>query len=102
MGATSAVTDQIPRAVLRLAGPKTLMSSAWLPGIMGPETAPCSTRKTISDGRLHATPQNREAMVNSTTEITKVRTTPKRCMSQPVSGTETPFATAKEVMTHVP
>ncbi len=41
-------------------------------------------------------------MVNSATDRTKVRTTPKRCISQPVRGTETPFATAKEVITQVP
>jgi len=69
---------------------------------MGPDTAPCSTRKAIRDGRLHASPQSREAIVKSATDTTKVRTTPKRCMSQPVSGTDTPLATANEVMTHVP
>ncbi len=69
---------------------------------MGPETAPCSTRNAISEGRLQARPQSNEAMVKSTTEKTKVRTTPKRCMSHPVKGTDTPFATAKEVITQVP
>ena len=78
------------------------MRSAWLPGIIGPETAPCSTRKTINDGRLQASPHRSEAIVNSATDRTKVRTTPKRCISQPVNGTETPFATAKEVITQVP
>ena len=47
-------------------------------------------------------PQSRDATVNSMTDSTNVRTTPKRCISQPVSGTDTPFATANEVMTHVP
>jgi hypothetical protein len=56
----------------------------------------------MSEGRLQASPQSKEAMVNSTTETTKVRTTPKRCMSHPVRGTDTPFATAKEVITQVP
>ena len=78
------------------------MSSAWLPGIIGPETAPCSTRNAISEGRLQASPHNREAIVKSTTDTTKVRTTPKRCMSHPVRGTDTPFATANEVITQVP
>ncbi len=78
------------------------MSSAWLPGIIGPDTAPCRTRKAIRDGRLQASPQSSDATVNKATDTTKVRTTPKRCMSQPVSGTDTPLATAKEVMTHVP
>ena len=47
-------------------------------------------------------PHRNEASVNSRIESTKVRTTPKRCISQPVSGTETPLATANEVMTQVP
>ncbi len=76
MGATSVVNDHTVSAVLRFAGPNTLMSSAWLPGIIGPDTAPCSTRKTISEGRLHARPQRSEAAVNRATDTTKVRTTP--------------------------
>jgi hypothetical protein len=39
--------------------------------------------------------------VNSATEAVKVVTTPKRRMSQPVSGTVTPLAMAKAVMTQV-
>jgi hypothetical protein len=69
---------------------------------MGPETAPCSTRNIIKDGRLQATPHSSEASVNSVTEATNVRTTPKRCISHPVRGTDTPFATANEVITQVP
>src|SRR5580700_3523487 len=99
MGASNVVSDQMASAVLRLAEPNTLMSSAWLPGIIGPDTAPCSTRNAIREGRLQANPQSREATVNRATDITKVRTTPKRCMSQPVSGTDTPLATANEVIT---
>ena len=53
-----------------------MISSACEPGIIGPDTAPCRTRKTISDGRFQAMPQRNEAMVNSTTEPTKVFTTP--------------------------
>src|ERR1700692_1460303 len=102
MGAISVVIDQMASAVWRVAGPNTLISSAWLPGIMGPDTAPCRTRKAIKEGRLQANPQSKEAIVNRATDMTKVRTTPKRCMSQPVSGTDTPLATANEVITHVP
>jgi hypothetical protein len=79
-----------------------LMSSAWLPGIMGPDTAPCNTRNAIKEGKLQAAPHRNDAMVKRVTESTNVRTTPKRCMSQPVKGTETPLATANEVMTQVP
>src|ERR1700692_4904777 len=102
MGATNVVMDQMASAVWRFAGPNTSINSAWLPGIMGPDTAPCSTRNAIKDGRLQANPQSKEAIVNSATEMTKVRTTPKRCMSHPVSGTDTQFATANDVITHVP
>ena len=69
---------------------------------MGPDTAPCSTRNAIRDGRLQASPQRSEATVKSATDATNVRTTPKRCMSHPVSGTDTPFATANDVITQVP
>src|SRR3984885_15498744 len=102
MGAINVVSDHRARAEWRLAGPNTLIRSAWLPGIMGPDTAPCSTRNAIKDGRLQANPQSKEAIVNSAIEMTKVRTTPRRCMSHPVSGTVTPLATANEVITHVP
>src|ERR1700722_1040771 len=102
MGAVSVVIDQMARAVWRLAGPNTLISSAWLPGIIGPDTAPCSTRNAISDGRLQASPHRSDAIVNNATDTTNVRTTPKRCMSQPVKGTDTPLATANEVITQVP
>src|ERR1700686_936601 len=102
MGATSVVIDQMASAVWRLAGPNTSINSAWLPGIMGPDTAPCSTRNAIKDGRLQANPQSREGMVNRATDMKKVPTAPKRCMSHPVSGTDTPFATANEVITQVP
>ena len=102
MGPMSVVIDQTPNAVERRCGGKIAMRRPWLPGIIGPETAPCSTRKNTSDSRLQARPQSSEAMVNSTTEATKVRTTPKRPISQPVSGTVTPFATANEVTTQLP
>src|SRR5215469_16078869 len=94
IGATRVVIDQIPRAVARLSGGKMEMSSACEPGIIGPETAPWITRKTISDDMLQARPQRKDAAVNNATDTTNVRTTPKRAISHPVSGTPTPFATA--------
>src|SRR5215472_2270177 len=77
IGATSVVIDQIASASPRLVGLKIEISSACEPGIIGPETAPCTTRKISSEGRFHATPQRNEARVNSTTETAKVVTTPK-------------------------
>src|SRR6201989_575154 len=46
--------------------------------------------------------QRNKATVKATTETVKVRTTPNRPISQPVSGTVTPLAQAKLVMTQVP
>ena len=66
----------MPSAVPRLSGGKIEISSAWQPGIIGPDTPPCSTRKKISDGRLQAMPHRNEATVKASTETTKVRTTP--------------------------
>ena len=102
IGATSVVIDQIASAVPFLCGGKIDISSACEPGIIGPDTAPCSTRNMISEPRLQAMPHRNEAMVNASTDSTNTRTTPKRCISQPVSGTEMPLATANEVITQVP
>src|SRR4051812_6069945 len=49
-----------------------------------------------------ARPHSQEAMTNSSTLPTNSLTCPKRCDSQPVSGTEMALATAKLVMTQVP
>src|SRR3954469_23863434 len=49
-----------------------------------------------------ARPQSHDATTNSSTLATNRRTWPKRCDSQPVSGTAMALATAKLVMTHVP
>src|SRR3569833_1884626 len=102
MGATSVVIDQMTSAVARLSDGKIEISSACEPGTIGPDTAPCRTRNRMREFRLQAMPQRNEATVKAATAATKVRTTPKRPMNQPVSGTAMPFATANEVMTHVP
>ena len=102
IGATSVVIDQIASAAPLRCGGKIDSSSACDPGTIGPDTTPCNMRKTTSEDRLQAMPQRNEASVNISTDATNTRTTPKRCISQPVSGTEMPFATANEVMTQVP
>ena len=51
---------------------------------------------------LGASPHSQDAITNSSTLITNRRTWPKRCDSQPVSGSEMALATAKLVMTQVP
>src|ERR1044071_2945349 len=102
IGATSVVIDQIASAAPLRCGGKIVSSSDCAPGTIGPETSPCRIRKTTSEARLHDAPHRNDATVNISTEATNTLTTPKRCMSQPVSGTEIPFATANEVMTQVP
>ena len=62
-------------------------------GSSGPATAPCSTRNTISMPRVGASPHRNEASTNSTIDAMNRRTWPKRCVSQPVSGTEIALAT---------
>ena len=47
-------------------------------------------------------PHSHDAITNKAVEVTKVFTSPKRLASQPVKGTEIAFATANEVITHVP
>ena len=76
IGATKVVMDHRPSAVERLSDGKIEISSACEPGIMGPETPPCSTRKKISDGRLQAIPQRNDAIVKASTDSTKIFTTP--------------------------
>src|SRR6516225_8546387 len=49
-----------------------------------------------------ARPHSVEAMTNRMTLSVNSRTAPKRCVSQPVSGTEMALATPKLVMTQVP
>src|SRR3954452_16000934 len=98
IGAIKVVADQMANASPFFCGGKIDKSKACDPGTMGPETRSCSTRKMTSDDRLQATPQRKEAMLKNRTDATKTFTTPKRCISQPVSGTEIPFATANEVI----
>src|SRR5438270_128356 len=59
-------------------------------------------RKNTSIGMETASPQRSDAMTKSAVVARNRRTWPKRSVSQPVSGTEIAFATANEVMIHVP
>src|SRR5690606_23932452 len=49
-----------------------------------------------------AKPHSQELSTKSSTDITNSPTWPKRCVSQPVSGTVMALATANEVITQVP
>src|SRR5258706_8032480 len=51
---------------------------------------------------LGASPHNHDVNTNSRMLVVKSRTWPKRCDSQPVSGTAIALATPKLVMTQVP
>ncbi len=77
-------------------------SSVCDSGIMGPATKPWSTRNAISSSMDGARPHRMDAITNRITLIVNSFTAPKRCVSQPVSGTEIALATPKLVMTHVP
>src|SRR3954470_25059953 len=59
-------------------------------------------RKKISIGIDMASPQRNDEATKSAIVARKSRTCPKRCVSQPVSGTEMAFDTANEVITQVP
>ena len=61
---------------------------------MGPEPAPCSRRKTTSIGMEVAMPHSIEKVTNSSSAVTKVRTSPKRLAIQPVSGCMMALASA--------
>ena len=69
---------------------------------MGPATKPCSARMAISVDILGARPHSQDAMTNSSTLAVNKRTWPKRCDSQPVSGSAIALATPKLVTTQVP
>ena len=79
-----------------------LSSSVCDSGIIGPATAPCSTRNASSIGMLVEMPQPHDAIEKSSIESTKSFTSPTRRASQPVSGTAIALLTAKDVITHVP
>src|SRR6185312_9590890 len=59
-------------------------------------------RNRIRNPSEGARPHRNDVTTNSSTAVVNNRTCPKRCVSQPVSGSEIALATAKEVMTHVP
>src|SRR6185312_17279004 len=58
-------------------------------------------RKTISSGRVGASPQRNDAAVNPTTENNNRRLRPKKFASHPVMGRMIALATKYEVSAHV-
>src|SRR5690606_10451264 len=94
--------DHTASAMPALAFGKLDSISAWESGIMGPATAPCSTRKAIKASSEGEKPHSQDARTKSRVDIRNSRTCPKRCVSQPVSGTVMALATANDVMTQVP
>ena len=94
--------DQTASAMPAFDFGKLASISACDSGIIGPATAPCSTRKAISASSDGEKPQSHEASTNSSVDIRNSRTWPKRCVSQPVRGTVMALATAKDVITQVP
>ena len=70
-------------------------------GYIGPATAPCSARNTISMPMLCDTPHRNEVSANSSVHAVNSFTSPKRRVSKPVSGSEIAMLTANEVITQV-
>ena len=101
-GATIVVMAQTDRAVPDFVFGKLEISSDCDNGIIGPATAPCSTRKQMSNPIVGASAHRKEAATNRAIEQVNRRTCPKRRVSQPVSGSEIALATPKEVITQVP
>ncbi len=66
----------MPSAVARLSGGKIEISSACEPGIIGPGDGALQHAEEDQRLRLQAMPQRKDATVKSSTETTKVRTTP--------------------------
>ena len=63
-------------------------------GIIGPPHRPCMTRKRTRNPNEGAKPQSAEQTPKPSIEATKSLTAPKRCASQPLSGTMMASATA--------
>src|ERR1700676_1665060 len=101
-GAMSVVIDHMESAIGAFALGNLASSRVCESGIIGPATAPCNTRAASRKGNVGASPHSHEASTNSTMDVMNRRTWPKRCVSQPVSGTEIALATANDVITHVP
>src|SRR5690606_5025034 len=70
-------------------------------GYIGPATAPCKARKTISSVILVDMPQRNDVITNKMVQILNRRTSPKRRLRKPVSGRVMALLTAKEVMIQV-
>ncbi len=77
------------------------ISRLWVIGYIGPATAPCSARNTISMPMLCEIPQRNEVSANSSVLAVNSFTSPKRRVRKPVSGSEIAMLTANEVITQV-
>ena len=93
IGAIVIVIAQIASPIARFCGGKLAMSSACESGTMKPATAPCTTRNETSIRRLVERPHSAEAIVKKAIASEYMRTWPKRCANQPVSGTVIALAT---------
>ncbi len=71
-------------------------------GYSGPATKPWITRKPTSSGIEVEIPHKNDAITNNSVAHKNSFTSPKRRLSQPVSGKAMALLTAKEVMTQVP
>ena len=67
-------------------GPAAWARIACPTGRIMPPPKPCSTRNTISDSVLHASPHSTEPAMNSETDSIHVVRPPKRSIAHPLSG----------------
>jgi len=93
IGAMMVVMVQRPSAMLTCFLGATRISKVCDIGIKGPPQKPCSTRATTSMPRFSDRPQSAENKPKPSAATTSTRTAPKRCASQPVSGTMMASAT---------
>src|SRR6185437_4755250 len=77
------------------------ISRLCVTGYIGPATAPCTARNSSSMPMFCEMPHRNEDATNSSVQAVNRRTSPKRRVRKPVSGSEIAMLTANEVITQV-
>ena len=80
---------QVPIALPRSCGSKTLVTIESVAGIMNAAPTPCTTRLAISEAESDATPAVAEETANSVTPIRNPRRRPKMSPSLPPVASRT-------------
>ena len=93
-GPSSVVIAHSPIALGRASGGKMRISRVCDIGMIGPPQIPWPIRQATIMPSVIDIPHSSEKMPKPTIEKVNIFTTPKRCASQPVSGTQIASATA--------